>query len=77
MKDWILGSLFVISASLVVAGLLFLFGAIMWALDLPPDNHPMVSMLAGIGSLAAGYWYFGWALDRINKRAWDKALGRR
>ena len=75
--QWLYGNLFVLSVILVTAGLMFLFGSLMWALGLPPDEYPVLCLLAGVGSLIGGGRYFGWALDCINKRALDKVLGGR
>lgn len=77
MKDWLIGSAIVISAALVTALLLFVFGSLMWAMGLPPNRYPTTTLTGGIASLAGGYWYFGWLLERLNKREWDKALGRK
>jgi hypothetical protein len=41
---------------LIGAGIFFGFGAIMWAAALPPDDHPVLTMLAAVLAVAGAWW---------------------
>jgi divalent metal cation (Fe/Co/Zn/Cd) transporter len=65
--EWVKGNLFLLSIILVIAGLWRAYGALMWWLGLPPDDYPVINMLAAIACLVSGYYYFRlamWALHR-------------
>lgn len=40
--QWIFANLFLLAIILIGSGLLWAVGALMWALALPPDDHPVI-----------------------------------
>ncbi len=54
--EFLLVNLFIVTFILVGAGLLWLFGWLMWSLDLPPDDHPAIAGVGAILSLIGTYF---------------------
>lgn len=72
MIGFLLANLFLLGIVAIVAGYLWLVGATLWFLGLPPDEHPAISMVAGIAALFATYytskWLHGLIERQLNKR---------
>lgn len=72
---WLLGNLALLSVIGVVCALWWLYGALMWALGLPPDHHPAINTLAAVACLTGGY-YYAVTLIRLIRR-WEYARARK
>jgi hypothetical protein len=72
--QWLLGNLFLLSVILVIAGTMWLYGAVMWALGLPPDDHRYLNVVAAIIALWCGYRYAKWALRQIDRMEYRRVL---
>lgn len=72
--DWLVGNLILFSVIGVVAGLWWLYGAAMWALGMPPDQHPELNVAAAILCLTAGYFYSAWLIRLIRRLEYRRAL---
>jgi hypothetical protein len=72
LPGWLLANLFLLAIALTGAGIFAACGALMWAAGLPPDDHPILTMLAAVLAIG-GAWAFGrlaWQhIDRRLRRA--------
>lgn len=75
MMGWLLGNLAILSVVGITALSWWLYGAIMWALGLPPDAHPGLNVLGAGLSLAAGYAYATALIRWIRRLEYRRARG--
>lgn len=71
MKQWLLANLFLVALVLTGAAIFWACGALMWTAGLPPDDHPVLTMLAAV--LAVGG---AWGLGRLTWRHIDRRMRR-
>lgn len=71
---WLLGNLFLLSVILVIAGLWWAYGAVMWSLGLPPDRHPPLNVLGALIALWCGYLYAAYMLRLINRVEFERVV---
>jgi|GEM_PF-4779508 len=66
--QFLLVNLFLLGVIAIAAGLLWLIGALMWKLDLPPDENPMISTIGCVAALIITYYVCKWIYGKFGKR---------
>lgn len=71
---WLLGNIALFSVIGVVCLLWWAYGALMWWLGLPPNNHTVLNVIGAVLALSGGYTYAMAMLRLIRKLEYRRAL---